>query len=104
MTEVIELKKYIEFNKERFVSKLVHDSAKARVALFSLEKGQELTPHTSSSEVLFHVLEGKGKVLMGSEEINVQAGQMVFCPSETPHGLKAEERYVVLAVIAPRPS
>lgn len=104
MTEVIELKKYIEFNKERFVSKLVHDSAKARVALFSLEKGQELAPHTSSSEVLFHVLEGEGKVIIGSEEISVKAGQMVFCPSEAPHGLKAEGRFVVLAVIAPRPS
>ena len=104
MTEVIELKKYIEFSKERFVSKLVHDSAKARVALFSLEKGQELAPHTSTSEVLFQVLEGEGKVIIGSEEISVKAGQMVFCPSEAPHGLKAKGRFVVLAVIAPRPS
>lgn len=104
MTEIIELKNYIEFKKDRFVSKLVHDSAKARVALFSLEKGQELLPHTSSSEVLFQVLEGQGKVVIGTEEISVKSGQMVFCPSEAPHGLKADERFVVLAVIAPRPS
>lgn len=104
MNEVIELKNYIEFKKDRFVSKLVHDSAKARGVLFSLEKGQELAPHTSSSEVLFHVLEGKGKVLIGSEEVAIKAGQMLFCPAEAPHGLKAEERFVVLAIIAPRPS
>ncbi len=103
MTEVIELKKYIEFNKQRYVSKLVHDSAKARVALFSLEKGQELPNHTSTSEVLFQVLEGKGKAVIGAEEISMKAGQMVFCPAKAPHGLKAEERFVVLAVIAPRP-
>ena len=92
MTEVIELKKYIEFSKERFVSKLVHDSAKARVALFSLEKGQELSPHTSSSAVLFHVLVGEGKIIICSEEISVKAGQMVFCPSEVPHGLSVSMR------------
>lgn len=104
MAEIIELKKYIEFDRERFVSKLVHDSAMARVALFSLEKGQELAPHTSSSEVLFQVLEGNGKVLIGSEEVSIKAGQMVFCASEVSHGLKAEDRFVVLAIIAPRPS
>lgn len=91
------------FRKERYLSRLIHDSDKARVALFCLEAGQEVSPHTSSSEVVFQVVEGKGRVVLGAEEPEVEPGIVAICPPGLPHGLKAEKRLVVVAVIAPRP-
>lgn len=100
---LVKLDEIKEFRKGRYLSKLLHDSQSARVALFCLEPGQEVSPHTSSSEVIFQVVEGKGKVVIGAEEPEVEPGIVAICPPGLPHGLKAETRFVVVAVIAPRP-
>ncbi len=85
------------------MSKLLHDSENSRVVLFCLEPGQVLSPHTTPSEVVFLVTDGTGTIIVGEEEIEVNAGMLVVCPPQIPHGLKAGSRFVVLAVIAPRP-
>ncbi|MBI4294779.1 MAG: cupin domain-containing protein [Chloroflexi bacterium] len=103
MTTAVNLKALRRFDSQRFVSQLIHDSEKARVALFCLEPGQEVPPHSASSEVVFMVVEGKGQVVVGNDQVAVEAGSLVVGPPLVPHGLKAEERLVVVAVIAPRP-
>ena len=101
--ETIQLFQVQEFNSERVVSKLLHDSERCRVVLFCLEPGQEVSPHQSSSEVVFYGVEGKGTVLVGTDEVGMASGTIVACPPTLPHGIKAENRTTVLAVITPRP-
>ncbi len=105
MTEVkvIRLSQSQQFDPTRVVSKLLHDSERCRVALFCLETGQEVTPHTSSSEVLFYGVEGQGTISIGAEEVVLEEKSLVACPPMVPHGIKAEERAVILAIITPRP-
>lgn len=97
------LSQFQEFDSKRVVSKLLHDSEKCRVVLFCLEPGQEVSPHESSSEVIFYGVEGKGTVLVGTDEVELEPRAFVVCPPMLRHGIKAEERTVVLAVITPRP-
>ncbi len=92
-----------EFDAERVVSKLLHDSERCRVVLFCLEPGQEVSPHQSSSEVVFYGVEGKGTVSVGADEAGITPGIIVTCPPMLPHGIKAGSRTTVLAVITPRP-
>ncbi len=92
-----------EFDAERVVSKLLHDSERCRVVLFCLEPGQEVSPHQSSSEVVFYGVEGKGTVSVGADEAVIAPGIIVVCPPMLPHGIKAGSRTTVLAVITPRP-
>ena len=105
MTEAkaIRLSQFQQFDSTRVVSKLIHDSERCRVVLFCLEAGQEVTPHTSRSEVLFYGVEGQGTISIGADEIIIEEGTLVACPQMVPHGIKAEERNVVLAIITPRP-
>ncbi len=105
MTEakVIRLSQFQQFDSTRVVSQLLHDSERCRVALFCLEPGQEVTPHTSSSEVLFYGVEGQGTILIGTEEVGLKEGSLVVCPPMVPHGIKAAERAVIMAIITPRP-
>jgi quercetin dioxygenase-like cupin family protein len=100
---LINLEELCQFDTERPLSLLVHDSDKARVALFCLKAGQEVPPHTTSSEVVLFVVRGRGRAVVGEEEPEVERNSLVVCPPEAPHGFKAEEDMVVLAVIAPRP-
>jgi len=91
-----------EFDPRRRVVKIVHDSPQVRLALFCLGPGQEVAAHTAPSQVVFYALEGQGRVTVGTEEAPIQAGDLVFCPPQVPHGIKGGP-LVALAVVAPRP-
>jgi len=101
--EIHNLYQHQEFDGQGFVSKLLHDSDGLRVALFCLEPQQEVPPHVSPSEVIFYVIEGEGRVGLGTEEGAVAMGSLVACPPGIPHSLKADTRFVVLATITARP-
>jgi quercetin dioxygenase-like cupin family protein len=95
--------KEAEFSADRPVSKLLYDSDAMRVVVFGLMPGQEIPPHTAPSRVLLHIVRGKGAFITGSGERLARTGDFVVTEPEEPHGLKAAEKTVMLAVIAPRP-
>lgn len=100
--KVIKLNEKTEFIRHNVAKKLLHDSDQARFVLFCMDPGQEIEPHTSSSSVTIIVIEGSGKWL-GDKEIDFKKGDICFYEPEEPHGFRAEERTVLLAVIAPAP-
>ena len=83
--------------------KLIHNSENMRVVRFCLKAGQEIEPHTAEPEVLMLTLKGKGVFTVGEKKFDVSAGSMAVCRSKEPHGIKAKEDMVVMAVIAPSP-
>ena len=95
--------KEAEFSPDRPVSKLLYDSGAVRIVVFGLKAGQEIPPHTAPSRVVLHIIQGKGVFLTGSGEQPAQAGDFVITEPDEPHGLKAVEKTVMMAVIAPRP-
>ena len=100
---MFEVLKEAEFSPSRPVSKLLYDSDAMRVVIFGLLPGQEIPPHTAPSRVVLHMVQGKGAFLIGSGEQPAHAGAFVVTEPNEPHGLKAAEKTVLLAVIAPRP-
>ena len=68
-----------------------------------LGTGQEVPPHQSSSEVIFYGIAGQSRVLVGTEEVGLATESIVVCPPQLLHGIKAEARATILAIIAPRP-
>jgi quercetin dioxygenase-like cupin family protein len=96
LTEVV-------FSPDRPVSKLLYDADAMRVVVFGLLAGQEIPPHTAPSRVVLHIVQGKGDFLTGSGMQSGHAGDFVVTEPNEPHGLKAVEKTVLLAVIAPRP-
>ena len=99
----ISLKEHIEFSPEKYISKILFDSEKARLVLFCLEKGQEIAPHTVKSQVVMVVVSGKGTITAGNKTHKVKQDSLVVSESMEAHGIKAEEQMVVLATIIPRP-
>lgn len=91
------------FSPARPITQLLHDSPNARLVIFGLEAGQEVTPHVSPSEVYMHVVEGQGDVLVGETRHPAKAGDLFVCGPNVSHGFRAETRMIVLATITPRP-
>lgn len=99
----IDLKEHIEFSKEKYVSKILFDCEKVRMALFCLEKGQEVPSHTVKSQVIMQVVSGNGSFVVGNKTYKVKQDSVAICESMEAHGMKADECMVVLASIIPRP-
>src|SRR3990172_8200869 len=96
---VANVKEVQEFDKERYVSKLLFDMEKGRGALFCLEPGQEVPAHTAPAHVIFSVVSGQGVVNICDEATTVKEGDLLLCPPDAPHGFKGDDRLVILAFI-----
>lgn len=62
-----------------------------KVVLFSLDHGQEITPHTAPFPAEVIVLEGRLEVLVGKITQPVVSHQVIDLPAGLVHGLKALE-------------
>jgi len=80
------------------------DAPDTRLVVFRIEPGQAIAPHSSTSSVILSIMEGSGLVSGAEGERSARAGNVVaFAPNET-HGMRAlSHRFVVLAIITPRP-
>jgi quercetin dioxygenase-like cupin family protein len=95
--------KEVAFSPERPLSRLLVDSPEMRIVVFGLEPGQEIPPHTAPSRVMMFLLRGKGTFTTAKGNEPASPGALAVTEPNEPHGLKAVEQCVMLAVIAPRP-
>ncbi len=63
----------------------IHDSPSLNVVVITLQPGEALKRHLTPVDVLFYVLEGKGTVVIGDEEVDVEKDSLVESPKSVPH-------------------
>lgn len=73
------------------------------VALFSFEKGGELSEHSANGYVTLHGLEGRLRVSVAGEETVLAPGSLVVMNPNTPHNVRAEERGAMLLHVSLSP-
>ena len=64
------------------------DAGFLTTTLVELEPGGRQQVHSHEPEQVYFLLEGHGRMTVGSEEAEVRAGECVFVPSGMPHGLQ----------------
>lgn len=100
----VKLEQHMRFAEDHVVSEVLHSCQDMRVILISLQPGQAVSPHTSSSSVCLHVIRGSGEMLVGCGWAPATTGMLRFYPPGETYGVRAEsEPLVVLATLAPRP-
>ena len=89
---------------ERPAMAILLDTDDARIVVFRIEPGQAVPSHTSTSSVILSVVEGTGIISGPEDDVSAGPGMVVAYAPEELHGMRAlGERFVVMAVIAPRP-
>lgn len=72
------------------------------LTLFAFDKGQSIATHSSNGDALVQVLEGEVTINIDGEDYNLIAGQSIVMPKNTPHAVKAKEKFkMMLTVVKP---
>ncbi|HEX9813478.1 MAG TPA: cupin domain-containing protein [Myxococcota bacterium] len=104
--EAIRPEEHAIFAAEKMGKATLFRSERIMVGLNSFEPGQEHPLHAHSGmDKVYHVLSGQGCFLLEDREIPMEAGQMLIAPEGVAHGIRndADERLIVLAILAPAP-
>jgi quercetin dioxygenase-like cupin family protein len=75
------------------------------LGLNCFEPGQLQTTHAHAAADKFYLLlSGKARMRVGDEAVTAEAGDIVWCPANLPHGVEeALERTVMLVGMSPPP-
>ena len=66
--------------------------------LVNLDAGQAIAPCRMSATVLYYVIEGRGVLRVGDEEVRLQAGSLALVPAGAVRTIAADEPARVLGV------
>lgn len=104
--KVIKVRDQVKFKSEKMSKVSLFDSERFFCDVYCLEPGQAQKVHAhEGSDKIYYVLEGKGRITVGSEEKELLAGDITMAPSGEVHGVvnHTEEPLVILVFMAPKP-
>ena len=87
---------YVIYADGSVISKTLIDKGIGNITLFSFDKGQGLSEHTSPFDAVVHILDGQAQITIGGEETLAKNGEMIIMPANVPHALFAEEQFKML--------
>ncbi len=84
------------------LSRTLHAEGGVKTVLFAFDTGQELSEHAASRAAILHVLSGRGRLKLGSDELEAQPGTWVYMPAGLPHAVWAESPLTLLLTLLPK--
>lgn len=92
------LAQLVDYNTEKFQSKIVHEQGGQKTILFAFAEGQGLKTHTAPHNVVLVALEGSCRFSIGGENQELKPGQAILIPSSEPHALEALSNFKMLLI------
>ena len=97
---MLELKQIVEYQEGQVVSKTLVQNELVSVTVFSFDKGEEISSHSSDGDAMVTVLEGKGKFTIGGNDYYLKEGETIVMPKGIPHSVFGEEMFKMLLVVS----
>jgi len=90
------LKELAEYSKDSIVSKTLLDKPAGTITLFAFDEGQKLSEHTTPYDALVQIVDGRARLTIGGEDVDVSTGQIIIMPGNVPHAVVAEKKFKML--------
>jgi quercetin dioxygenase-like cupin family protein len=97
--KALELCSLVDYHDGQVVSRTLVQNKHVSITLFSFDKGEEISAHSSSGDALVTVLEGEAEITIGDNKRVLKGGQSIVMPAQIPHALFAKERFKMLLVV-----
>ena len=104
--KVIRVRDSIQFKAEKLSKVSLFDTDKFFCDIYCFEPGQSQKVHShADSDKVYYVLQGKGKVTVGSVEKVLEPYEITIAPAGQDHGVvnHTDEELVMLVFMAPKP-
>lgn len=102
----IRVKDHAKFQPDKMAKIALATTERAQLDLYCVAPGQAQKPHAhGDQDKIYYVLEGRGRFRLGSEELDLQAGEAVVARAGVEHGLVNDSAapLLVLVVVTPPP-
>ncbi|WP_436415422.1 cupin domain-containing protein [Petrimonas sp.] len=98
--KIFSMEDSIEYSSGGVISKQVIKKQSGNVTLFSFDKDQGLTEHTSPFDAMVHILDGEAEIRIDGNPYLLKKGDCIIMPANHPHALHALEPFkMVLTMI-----
>ena len=90
----------ISYAEKAVVSKHILKKETGNISLFSFDKGEGLSEHTTPYDALVLIVDGKADIIINGVSNALEIGDTIIMPANIPHALKAVEKFkMVLTMI-----
>lgn len=97
--EVLNLKEQVSYQEGQIVSRTLAQNPAVSITLFSFDKGEEISTHSSSGDAFVTCLDGVGKITIDEQEYILREGESIVMPAEHPHAVYGEEQFKMMLVV-----
>ncbi len=87
--KIFSMEESIEYSSGGVISKQVIKKQSGNVTLFSFDKDQGLTEHTSPFDAMVHILDGEAEIRIDGNPHILKKGDCIIMPANHPHALHA---------------
>ncbi len=94
-----DLRKTIEIPNDGTLSRTIHQDERAKIVLFGLAGGQEMSRHTAASAAMVEILQGQVRFTLDGEEKELSTGSWVFMEANLPHAVYARSDAIMLLTL-----
>ena len=99
LVQVDNLDDLISYQKQSVVSRTLIDKEKGTVTVFSFDKDEGLSEHTTPYDALVYVYDGEAQITISGEPHEVKKGQTIIMPANDPHALRASTPFKMMLVM-----
>ncbi|MDF2485875.1 MAG: hypothetical protein K0R46_2043 [Herbinix sp.] len=99
VSKIIKLDEEINYQKGQVVSKTLVQNKNISITLFSFDKGEEISAHSSDGDAMVTVLEGTGRFTVGDEIFILGKGETIVMPNQVSHAVYGEEPFKMLLTV-----
>ena len=97
--EVLVLKEQVAYQKGQVVSRTLAQNDALSVTLFSFDKGEEISTHSSGGDAFVTCLDGVGRITIDGVDYNLKEGDSIVMPAGHPHAVFGAEQFKMLLVM-----
>ena len=96
---VLHLKEQIAYQPGQVVSRTLAQNEALSVALFSFDKGEEISTHESGGDAFVTCLDGVGRITIDGVNYELREGDSIVMPARHPHAVFGQEQFKMLLVV-----
>ena len=98
--EVLKLADEVTYQEGQVISKTYIQNEAISMTLFSFDKGEEISTHSSGGDALVICLDGCGQITIDEEKNELCVGDSIVMPANHPHAVFAKEQFKMLLIVA----